>query len=91
LIQINFPASRRPGLTSWESLAPALDATEAACSIRRWFWCFPVKACIAVDENESLCGKMQSCNVAACPKADLFAAVASAAREAPGERLTCKQ
>jgi len=46
-------------------------------------WCSLVKAWIAVDENESLCGKMQGCNVAACPKADIVAAVASAAREAP--------
>src|SRR6185295_5447456 len=37
LIEINFPAGRRPRLAPRETLRPQPDAVEATCSIRRWF------------------------------------------------------
>lgn len=50
-------------------------------------WCALVKGWVALDENDSLCRKMQACNVAVCLKADLFSAVASAARQ--GQSNAC--
>jgi len=45
-------------------------------------WCANVKVWVALEENDSLCRKMQDCSVPVCPKSGLFTATASAAREA---------
>ena len=43
-------------------------------------WCANVKEWVALEENDSLCRKMQVCDVSVCPKCELFTAAASASR-----------
>ena len=50
-------------------------------------WCANVKVWVALEENDSLCRKMQGCNVPVCLKSELFTAAASAARQE--EATTC--
>ena len=48
-------------------------------------WCSLVREWVALEENDSLCRKMHGCNVAVCPRSELFAAVALAARQAEAD------